>query len=98
MPPCEVSLTPTTVCPFDRAWCRAFASVRGCRERRVEQLAQVGQRGEPREARVRRRRLQPLALQQLRRRGAREVAVEGGAAVDVDRAVELDQFEAQPVL
>ena len=53
---------------------------------------------EPREARARGGRLQPLPLQQLRGGGAREVLVEGGAAVDVERAVELDQFEAQPVL
>ena len=45
-----------------------------------------------------RRSLQPLALQQLRRGGAADVLVEGGAAFDVDRAAHLDQFERQPAL
>src|SRR5436190_6823872 len=67
-------------------------------QRRVDQLAQIRQRGDRGEVRARRRRLQPPAPQDLGCRGPSDAPVEGGTAFDVDRAAGLDNLEAHPAL
>src|SRR6185437_4243224 len=67
-------------------------------ERLVDELAQVRQPAERGEVGAARGGLQPLALEQLRRRTAADVLVELRAALDVDRVADLDQLERQPAL
>src|SRR6185312_2709785 len=68
------------------------------REGRVDQLAQVGQLRQRGEFAAVGGRLEPFALQQLRRGRAADVVVEGGAAVYVNRAARLDQLDREAFL
>src|SRR5438270_11574605 len=67
-------------------------------QRRIHELAQVGERGDRGELAGRGGRLQPLAPEQLCGRRATDVAVEARAAFYVDRATQGDQLDADAVL
>ncbi len=62
-----------------------------------EEGAEARERGERPEPAVRRRGLEPLAVQELRDPGAREVLVELVAAADVERVADPDEVELQAV-